>query len=185
MDTANAGAFTRQLRELRQSRRFTDQPVPHAILDDILEVARWTGSSKNTQPWHFIVVTDPGTRQLLSRSGQFAGFLEGAPLVVVVAMAGRNPGSEPYDEGRVTERIMLAAAAHGLGSGTGWFAPGPDGEDDVKAALDVPEEMVVRQAVGIGYPADADQRARSVTGGRKPREEIVSHERFGSAAGVG
>jgi nitroreductase len=185
MGTVNASAFIRQLRNLRQSRRFTDQPVPEAILDDILEVARWTGSSKNTQPWHFIVVTDPETRQLLSRSGQFAGFLAGAPVVIVMAMAGRNPGSEAYDEGRATERIMLAAGAHGLGSGTGWFAPGSDGEDHVKAALGVPEVMVVRQAVGIGYPADADQRARSVTGGRKPREEVVSRERFGLAGRAG
>jgi nitroreductase len=181
--TANdPAAFARQLRNLRQTRRFTDQPVPEDILSDILEVARWSGSSKNTQPWHFIVVTDADTRHTLSDAGEFARFLKGAPVVIVLAMAGKNPRSESYDEGRVSERILLAADAHGLGSGTGWFAPGSDGEDRVKAALGIPGDMAVRQAIGVGYPDTADQRARSVQGGLKPLDEIVSRERFGQGA---
>ena len=180
MATSASTPFTQQLRSLRQTRRFTDRAVPDEIVDDLLDVARWTGSSKNTQPWHFIVVTDPDDRQQLSGAGQFAGFLAGAPLVIVIAMAGQSPRSEPYDEGRVTERIMLAADDHGLGSGTGWFAPGTEGEDRVKDLLGIPSEMVVRQAVGIGYPDDADQRATSVSGGRRPFDEVVSRGRFGS-----
>ena len=175
----DASAFTRQLRQLRQTRRFTDEPVPEEVVADILEVARWSGSSKNTQPWHFIVVTDASTRQLMAASGEYAGFLAGAPLVIAIAMEGGRPRSGTYDEGRVSERIMLAADAHGLGAGTGWFAPGAEGADRVNAALGVPEGMSVIQALGIGYPAEADQRARSVHGGRKPLEEIVSRERFG------
>jgi nitroreductase len=177
--TADATAFTRRLRNLRQTRQFTTDPVPDDVVRELLEVARWTGSSKNTQPWHFIVVTDPDDRRELSQAGQFAGFLEGAPLVIVIAMAGQNPRSEPWDEGRLSERIMLAADAHGLGAGTGWFAPGPEGEDRVKALLGIPPEMAVRQGVGIGTPRDADQRARSVSGGRKPLGEIASWGRYG------
>jgi hypothetical protein len=173
-------AFTHALRNLRQTRRFTDQTVPDDIVDDILEVARWSGSSKNTQPWHFIVVTDPDTRQVLSEAGQYAGFLAGAPLVIVFAMKGDSPRGESYDEGRVTERVMLAADAHGLGAGTGWFAPGADGEDRVNAALGVPAGMSCRTAVGIGYPAASDQRERSVSGGRNPLDEVSSRERYGA-----
>lgn len=179
MPKTDPAAFTRQLRSLRQTRRFTDQPVPEDIVADILEVARWTGSSKNTQPWHFIVVTDPATRATLAESGQYAGFLGGAPLVIAIAMQGDRPRGQSYDEGRVTERIMLAADAHGLGAGTGWFAPGADGEDRVDAALGVPGGMSVIQAIGIGYPAETDQRERSVRGGRNPLDEIVSRERYG------
>lgn len=181
MVSTDSTAFTRQLRSLRQTRQFTDQAVPEDVVNDILEVARWSGSSKNTQPWHFITVTDAETRKTLSEAGAFAAFLEGAPFVIVIAMAGKNPRSEPYDEGRVTERIMLAADAHGLGSGTGWFAPGDEGENQVKDALGIPAEMVVRQAIGIGYPRDAEQRASSVQGGRKPFDEVVSRGTFGSS----
>jgi hypothetical protein len=49
-DTAN-DALDMFLR-LRQSRRFLDQPIDTGDLEQLLEVARWTGSSKNSQPWH-------------------------------------------------------------------------------------------------------------------------------------
>ncbi len=179
MPEIDPGAFARQLRGLRQTRRFTDQPVPDDVVADILEVARWTGSSKNTQPWHFIVVTDPATRQVMAESGEYAGFLDGAPVVIAIAMEGERLRRGTYDEGRVSERIMLVADAHGLGAGTGWFAPGADGGDRVNEALGVPAGMSVIQAIGIGYPADADQRARSVQGGRRPLEEVASRERYG------
>ena len=35
------------LRMLRTVRRFTEQPVPQAVLDDLLAVARWSGSASN------------------------------------------------------------------------------------------------------------------------------------------
>jgi nitroreductase len=50
-DTADA--ILRALRRTRQIRRFTDEPVAEADLVAILEVARWTGSSTNRQPWTF------------------------------------------------------------------------------------------------------------------------------------
>src|SRR5699024_10418039 len=155
------------------------------VLGDILETARWSGSSKNSQPWHFVVVTDAGTRRELAQAGPFAGFLDGAPVVVVIAMAGENPRSEPYDEGRVTERIMLAADAHGLGAGTGWFAPADDGENRVKTMLGVPGGMVARQAIGLGFPAPADSRASAVTCGRQTRDAIVSGEGCGARGHAG
>lgn len=176
-------AFTRQLRDLRQTRQFTADPVPAEALRDILEVARWTGSAKNTQPWHLIVVDDPAVLRELSTLGQYAGFLEGVPLAIVVAMEGGGSRTVAYDEGRLSERIMLAADAHGLGSGTAWFAPGPDGEERARALLGVPEGLTIRQAIALGIPRDADQRARSVHGGRRPLAEIVSWGRFGEVMG--
>ena len=43
METGRAIEF---LRTLRTVRRFTDQPVPQAVLDDLLTVARWSGSAR-------------------------------------------------------------------------------------------------------------------------------------------
>jgi nitroreductase len=180
MEPADPAAFVEQLRSLRQTRRFTDEPVADNIVEDILQVARWTGSAKNTQPWHFVVVDDADVLQQLADAGPFATFLAGAPLAIVIAMAGSSARTEPYDEGRVTERMMLAADAHGLGSGTGWFGPDDDGENKVKQLLGIPQNLVVRQALGIGHPEDAAQRVGGVQGGRKPLDEIVSRGTYGS-----
>ena len=48
----------RPLRRTRQYREFTAEPVDRAALDALADVARWSGSSRNNQPWRFIVITD-------------------------------------------------------------------------------------------------------------------------------
>jgi len=44
---------------LRATRIYHDKPVPDAVLDEILEASTMACSSGNTQPWEFVVVTDP------------------------------------------------------------------------------------------------------------------------------
>jgi nitroreductase len=46
------------LKSLRTVRFFEREPVSQEALDDILEVARWSGSARNRQPWKFLVVRD-------------------------------------------------------------------------------------------------------------------------------
>lgn len=167
------------LRSLRQSRQFVDQTIPADVLDDLLEVARWTGSSKNSQPWEFIVIDDRDTLRQLSEQGAFSGFIGNAALAIVIVLNGKAPRSEAYDEGRVSERLMLAGKAHGLGSGTGWFST-EDAQNGVRELLGIPAEKHVWSAVAFGYVDEtAAQRASSVAGGRKPRAEIVSYGRYG------
>jgi len=48
-------AAVRPLLRTRQVREFTPEPPSDEQLDAILEVARWTGSSQNSQPWRFVV----------------------------------------------------------------------------------------------------------------------------------
>ncbi len=174
-----AAAGIEFLRTLRQSRRFTDEPVPNDVLHDLLEVARWTGSAKNSQPWEFIVVQDRETLGRIAQAGQFSGFLGGVALAIVIVLNGSSPRSEAYDEGRVSERLMLAGRLHGLGSGTGWF--GGEGSDGVKALLHIPSERHVLSAVGFGYVEnEAERMPTGVDRGRKPLTEIVSYGAYGT-----
>jgi nitroreductase len=175
-------AFIATLTGLRQSRRFLDRPVPPEIVADLLEVARWTGSAKNGQPWEFIVVDDPATNAALATMGQYAGFLDNVALSIVIVLNGTSPRSEAYDEGRLSERLMLAAQHHGLGSGTAWFST-PDNKDQVRALLGIPADRDVWSAVGFGYvDSSQPQRVSTVGGGRKPLAELVSYGRFGTRA---
>ena len=43
-------------------RRYKTDPVPDAMIDKILEAARWAPTGENYQPWRFIVVRDQETR---------------------------------------------------------------------------------------------------------------------------
>ena len=85
METAATIEF---LRTLRTVRRFTDRPVPPAALDDLLTVARWSGSASNRQPWAFVVVRDRQTLRRLSELDGYVDHLAGAALAIVLVMDG-------------------------------------------------------------------------------------------------
>lgn len=179
MIDVDAGEISEFLRGLRQRRKFADERIPYEVMQDILEVARWTGSAKNSQPWDLIIVRDRETLRRLSESGQFAGFLAGVDVAIVIALHGYARTAEIYDEGRISERMMLIADAYNIGSGTAWFGD-EAGQQQVKEMLAIPAEWFVHSAVGLGYPdLDADDRP-GVTLGRRPLTDIVSYERFGA-----
>lgn len=61
-DPADVDALDRILRARRDIRRFRPDPVPEDVLEAILSAAHAAPSVGHSQPWRFIVVTDPGTR---------------------------------------------------------------------------------------------------------------------------
>jgi nitroreductase len=166
------------LRTLRAVRTFRPEPVPQEVIDDILEVARWSGSASNKQPWEMLVVRERDTLTSLASVDGYAGHLARATLGIVLVMAGDREEQETYDEGRGAERIMLAAHAHGVGSSIGWIV-GP-GRDAARELLGIPGHKVVRTAISLGYPDEQARRPRSGRGpARKPLDEIVHNERYG------
>lgn len=175
---------TNLLRSLRSVRRFSERPIPDDVLRDVLRVARWTGSAKNTQPWEIVVVRDRATLQQLASLGQFAGHLAGANAAIALVMNG--PGNS-FDAGRLAQNVMLGAWAHGVGSCIGSIFP-DENERRAKTLLGVPEERSMRTLISLGYPADETAlRISSTPGtrsalpsiGRKQMGELVSWERYG------
>jgi nitroreductase len=171
-----AGDHISFLLSLRAVREFRPDPVPEEVIGDILEVARLSGSVSNKQPWEFVVVRDPATLSALAAVEGYAYHLKDAPLGIVPVMAGEREEQESYDEGRLCERIMLAAKAHGVGSSIGWFVGG--GVAEVKELLGIPQERRVRSAISLGYPDEAARRRRGAPA-RKPLSEIVHEELYG------
>jgi nitroreductase len=149
------------------------------IRDSLLEVARWTGSSRNTQPWHFIVVDDKEVLFKLSRVRDAINWAADTPLAIALIFENKDTHQEPYDEGRVTERLLVAAHYLGLGAGTAWY--GDDSQQaQAKEILGVPANMNARSFVTIGYRKSVkDPRGPRNTPGRNPISEIVSYNRFG------
>ncbi|HET7269593.1 MAG TPA: nitroreductase family protein [Rubrobacter sp.] len=165
------------LRGLRAIRSFRPDPVPQEVVDDILEVVRWSGSAGNRQPWEIVMIRERDTLRSLASVEGYADHLAGAPLGMVLVMAGERAQQETYDEGRLAERIMLAARAHGVGSSVGWIVG--SGRDAARELLDIPEQKMVRTAISLGYPDEGARRSRRGQA-RKPLAEIVHEERYGS-----
>jgi nitroreductase len=158
------------LRSLRQTRNFSDQTISDDDLHEILEVARWTGSARNAQPWEFIVVRKRELLRALAEAYPYAAHVGQAAVVIVLVLS----RDRAFDEGRLAERILLAAKARGLGAGIGGF--GIDGGEKAKAILGIPEDRFARTAVAIGHAAEGPKE--SGTGGRKPLDELVHEDRY-------
>jgi nitroreductase len=177
----NANEVIGEIRKVRQARLFHPKPVPEDVLNELLEVARWTGSSRNTQPWHFVVVTDKDLLRELSQLRPPINWVADAPLALAIVLDAKGaPESESYDEGRVTERVLVAANLLGLGGGTAWYL-GPENEAKAKELLGIPAEKTARSMIVLGYPTTTkDHRPNKNTPGRKPLSEITSRNKYGS-----
>jgi nitroreductase len=176
-DPESARPLLLTLRRVRSVRSFTRQPVPDELLDEVLEVARWTGSGSNRQPWTFVVVRDPATLAAIAAASPNVGHVAGAAAAIVIVMDGGMPAIEAFDEGRAAERILVAATALGLASAVGWIVP--DGAAAVASLLGVPEGRLARTLVSMGYATDEAARPKSAPGtARKPLSDIVRFERF-------
>ena len=180
-DSDSVSARVAFLRGLRAVRQLRPDPLPEAVLHDILEVARWSGSAGNRQPWEFVVVRDRDMlRRLSAIDGANAGHLATAAAGIAIVIHPEVPDLDAYDEGRLAERILLAAAAQGVGAAVGHFTgPGDTwaASAEAKRMLGIPEQFVLRETISLGYPAEHLQRTPNPPG-RKPLEQLVHWEHY-------
>ncbi len=172
--------IVRPLVRTRQYREFTDAPVSDAEIDAVVDAARWSGSAGNEQPWRFIVIRDVATLRRLAALGmpQTRGLHTAVAAIAIVLPDDSSRGvSYAYDDGRVAERVLIAATMLGLGAGISWMRAGF--QPAARKILGLPEDRIVRTIMSIGHPTDAARQPKSAPGqGRRPRDEMVFQERW-------
>jgi nitroreductase len=162
-----------------QIRRYSPEPVSDDVVAQLLQIARWSGSWANSQPWHFIVVREHDVLRRLSQLRPIMSWLADAPRAIAIVLDAAGT-SQAYDEGRVTERLLIGARMLGLGGGITWF--GDDAKDaEAKRILGIPADRTARSLVVIGHPMAAkDPVLDLMPGGRKPLSALVSYDRWDS-----
>jgi len=191
----------------RAVRWLRPDPVPREVLEELVFAATRAPSAANRQPWAFIVVTeaqvrrglgaiyeraskrlfeylideapDEATSRIYRDALHLSEHLAEVPAIVVVCtpvseewpFASRLPSVYP-----AVQNLLLAARARGLGAVL--TTAHKRREEDIKALLDIPEEMETVCLVPVGYPADA-ARAFRATIARRPMHEVCHWDRFG------
>ncbi len=168
------------IKTLRAVRQYTEQSIGDEIITRILEAGRWAGSSKNTQPWQFIVVRNGETLNRLAECGRFSSHLRQAAFAIIIVTES-TPRAD-FDSGRAIENMMLAA----WGDGVGACIASMHNETDAKKILGVPENLKLQQAIAFGYPRP--NVTPTIEGkplpevlaamGRKPLTEIIHQEKW-------
>jgi nitroreductase len=170
----------RPLRRTRQVREFEPAPLPPDVLDALVDVARWTGSSQNSQPWRFIVIAEPATLRAIHAAGGSntrALATATAAIAIVLPSDPTRAVRDAYDDGRVAERILVAASILEIGAGISWIRP--DARPAVAAILGLPPDRMIRTIVQLGIPTAAAREPKSPPGqARLPRDEVVFRERW-------
>ncbi|HLQ62440.1 MAG TPA: nitroreductase family protein [Candidatus Acidoferrales bacterium] len=155
------------LKSLRAIRQFTGETLPADAVRDIFDVVRWSGNASNRQEFRVLWVEDRETLRRLAGLEGYAGHLAGAAAGAVIATWMARDELNAFDEGRIAERIMLAAHTHGIGSSIGWLIG--RGREEARRLLNQPEGRTVRTTISLGFPAEGARRGAR----RKPLEELV------------
>jgi nitroreductase len=169
----------RPLLRARQVREFTDEPLTDVELHALTEVARWSGSSRNSQPWRFIAIRDRATIMAIHDAGapQTRSLLTATAAIAIVLSGDPGDVDHAFDEGRVGERLLVAAGLLGLAAGVAWVTPAA--QPVVADLLGLPAEHFVRAVVALGHPSEAARRPKSAPGtARLPASETVFSEHW-------
>src|SRR4029077_20052416 len=128
---------------------------------------RWSGNASNRQAFQVLWVENRATLKRLSELPGYAKHLAGAAAGAVIVSMLDSVELNAFDEGRISERIGLAALTHGIGSSIGM--PTGAGRKEAPRILALPAGHTVRTTVSLGYPAEGLLRGAR----RKPLEELV------------
>lgn len=138
-------------RRRRSVRRYRPEAVPEEVLLQVVEAARWAPTAVNSQPWEFIIVTDPEVKGLVGKHSRYMGLgwphIRQAPALIVVCARRLTPFARD-DTMFAAANLMLAAAD--LGLGTCWI--GGFKESVLKPILGIGEDYLLPGFCTIGYP---------------------------------
>ena len=142
-------------------RQFTNQPVDKGTLETIVRAGMAAPSAINKQPWEFVVVTGRNMLDSLQHVHPYANLKTATAAIVVCGDLGKAiQGYEDFwiqDCSAVTENILLAA--HALGLGAVWCGVLPDMKrvSEVSRVLGLPKDVIPLNIITMGYPASQPQ----------------------------
>jgi nitroreductase len=161
----------------RNVRTFEDRPLADDALDRVLEAGRRAPSSRNWQPWDFVVVTDRDQLTELAKVWQGGEHVAGSAATIALILTRTDDPREReiglYDLGQATMAMMIAAADEGIGTGHSAVAD----QDQARRVLGFPEDRYAAYLVDLGYPADRPLKPiRNPS--RRPFDEVVHRGRW-------
>lgn len=164
------------LRNRQTVRSYAERPIPAGSLARILDCGRFAPSTRESQPWRFVVVQDAMSRYRLAAEAFNNPLVRSAPVVVVACarvhslVGGSGHPSHPIDVAAAVQSMALAAADLGLAAAwiTGYREPG------VREVLEIPSDVPVVALLTIGYSEGFGPRAE-----RLPEEQVIAWESWG------
>jgi nitroreductase len=161
----------------RNVREFEDRPLPDEHLERVLEAGRRAPSSRNWQPWDFVVVTDREQLKELAKVWQGAGHVAHSAATIALVLSQTDDAGErdraQYDLGQATMAMLIAAADLGIGSGHAAVAD----QAQAREVLGFPADRYAAYLIDLGYPADRPLKPLR-NPNRRPFGDVVHRGRW-------
>lgn len=149
------------LQKRRSVRKFTENPVPEELVEELLHAAMSGPSACNKRPWEFYVITNEAVLEKLRSATMFSRFASKLAIVVCGNLSRSLPMQLAdywiQDCSAATENILLRATDLGLGAVWCGIHPQKRGEEKVRGCLGIGEEQIPLNIIYIGYPAEAPE----------------------------
>jgi len=146
----------------RSIRKFLDKEIPDEIIRKIIELAQYSPSSRDSQPWEFIVIKDSETKKKLVeiKEKENEDTILGAKIIIIVCVDKKRSEIRWIEDGTcATMNILLAAHDLGLGAVyvTGYSNTKPESTVKIKELLNLPESVIPVTIIPIGYPDESEK----------------------------
>ncbi len=137
----------------RSIRVFQNKEVPKKVLEDLIEVARFSPTARNVQPWEFIIITKNETLKKISELGENARPMSSAKAGIAVFCA----DTKYYLEDGCSATVNILNAAAALGVGSCWIAGDKKPYcEEIAKLLGVPATLKLVSLIALGYPENKD-----------------------------
>jgi nitroreductase len=161
------------IRTRRTHKAYGSQPVDRALLDELLDLARWAPNHHLTNPWRFRVLGPQALARLKEVAGpDAAGKLDRAPTLVAVSVV--QTGDPVADEedlcAAACAAYIVLLAAHGRGLAGYWRTPAVLRTAEGRAALEIGDDEHAIALLHLG-PARQEQRPPD----RAPAEDVIEY----------
>jgi nitroreductase len=151
-------AMLELLRQRRSIRKFTPQKIEAVKVEALCEALLRSPTSRNRQPWQFVLVDDPQTlRQLAGAKAHGTSFFATAPLAIVIAADPQV--CDVWIEDCSIAAIIAQLAAEELGLKSCWAQLRERPHDETQSAAEfvrklvgLPEGLEVPMVIALGYP---------------------------------
>ena len=149
------------------------EPIPRALLDELLELARWAPNHNLTNPWRFRVIGPAALARLkLAAGAESAAKLDRAPtLVVASSKRSEDPVQDEEDlcaTACATYAVLLAAHARGLAGY--WRTPAVLRTAEGRAAVGIPADERFVALIHLGWPRQSKEPPD-----RLPPSDVVAY----------
>jgi nitroreductase len=159
----------------RSVREFSNEAPSSEVIKTILEAGIWAPSGLNNQPWRFIVVRAPETKEKISELTHYSRIVKTAPVLICVFIdldSSYHREKDLMAIGACNENMLLAA--HSMDLGGVWLGEILKNKEEVRNILGAPETWELTAVLAIGHPSPKERKSK-----RRPISKVAHIERYG------